>query len=78
MTTKNNKYALITGASAGIGKSFALQLAAQGGNLILVARRKDALQTLASEIQSQYQVDCQIISQDMAEANASQNIFKHC
>lgn len=78
MTNINNKYALITGASAGIGKSFAQQLAQQGWNLILVARRQDSLQNLATEIKSQHNIDCQVICQDMAEPNASQNIFKSC
>ena len=78
MTTQTNKYALITGASAGIGKSFAHQLAKKGWNLILVARRLDTLQALAQDIQNVHKVNCIAISQDMAEPDASQNIFDHC
>ncbi len=78
MTKKTKTYALITGASAGIGKSFAQQLAQQGWHLILVARRLDSLKAVANEIHEKYAVDCQFISQDMADPDASQNIFDHC
>ena len=49
-------YVLITGASAGIGEVFARQLAAQGHNLILTARRQEKLQTLADELNNKYKV----------------------
>ena len=49
-----NKTALITGASSGIGKSFAYLLAAKGANLVLVARSKDQLETISTELESEY------------------------
>lgn len=50
MTFANHKRALITGASAGLGREFALQIAAQGTDVILVARRGDKLKELSHEI----------------------------
>ncbi|KAL7712580.1 Estradiol 17-beta-dehydrogenase [Entamoeba marina] len=50
-------YVVITGASAGVGRSFAKKFAEEGFNLILFARRKELLETLKTEIQSKYNVD---------------------
>jgi short-subunit dehydrogenase len=44
MTTKDNSWVLITGASSGFGEEFARQYAGQGHSLVLVARRLDRLQ----------------------------------
>jgi len=57
--------ALITGASAGLGAEFARQLAAQGYDLTLVARRKDRLEALANQLRSQYGVQVQPLVADL-------------
>src|SRR5271165_1267531 len=44
--------AIVTGASSGIGRAIALELARQGGNVVCMARREDRLQALAKEIES--------------------------
>lgn len=54
---KYGPWALIAGGSEGIGKSFAEQLAAQGFNLILLARKNDVLQETAAEVRAKYGVD---------------------
>jgi 17beta-estradiol 17-dehydrogenase / very-long-chain 3-oxoacyl-CoA reductase len=49
---QEGSYAVITGASQGIGKEFSLQLAAQGFNLIILSRTKTALDALAREVRT--------------------------
>jgi uncharacterized protein len=57
---------LITGASAGIGVEFARQLATRGCDVVLVARRLDRLERLASELQAAYGVTATPIAMDLA------------
>lgn len=69
------KKALVTGASYGIGETFARQLAAKNIDLVLVARSQDKLEQLARELQTQFAVTVQVISQDLTEPQAGQRIF---
>jgi hypothetical protein len=64
------KWALITGASAGIGFEFAKLLAAGGANLVLTARRVDRLQKLASELCTQHRVQVEVFSADLVRTEA--------
>ncbi len=59
--------ALITGASSGIGETFARHLARQGHDLVLVARRRDRLERLASELSESHDVAAEIIQADLSK-----------
>jgi NADP-dependent 3-hydroxy acid dehydrogenase YdfG len=50
MDTLKDQFAVVTGASSGIGKSIALALAAQGAEVCLVARRREALEAVAAQV----------------------------
>jgi uncharacterized protein len=69
------KTALITGASSGLGAEFARQLAAEGCDLILVARREDRLRALKEEIANRFGRKTDILSMDLAAKNAPQILF---
>ena len=57
--------AVVTGASSGIGATFARALAARGYDLVLVARRQDRLQQLAEELSKQFHVNCTSLKADL-------------
>ncbi|MBE8987978.1 SDR family NAD(P)-dependent oxidoreductase [Nostoc sp. LEGE 12450] len=67
--------ALITGASSGIGKAFAQELAARKTNLVLVARSKEKLSQLAKQLQEQHKIQVDVIIQDLTEPNAAATVF---
>lgn len=62
-------WALITGASSGIGREFANVLAERGLNLILVARRKDRLVQMADELSQKFRVAVEALELDLAAPN---------
>ena len=70
-----NKLALITGASVGIGAEFSKQLAAQGCNLILVARSADALNRLADNLRTTFNIDVTVLTQDLSQPGAGETIY---
>lgn len=73
-----SKYALITGASAGLGLAFAEQLAAQNNHLILVARREQRLQKISQELSTAHGIQVHYIVADLADSQAADDIYKHC
>ena len=68
--------ALITGASAGLGREFARQLAAGGKDLILVARRTEPMQTLAGELRDTHKVDVDVMQADLSDPAAPGVLFE--
>jgi short-subunit dehydrogenase len=75
MATWSGKWALVTGASAGIGKALAQELAAGGANLVLTARRLDRLQDLARSISEKYKVRAEVFAADLLQPGAPQELF---
>lgn len=70
-----NKVALITGASSGIGTELAHIHAEKGGDLIIVARRKDKLEELKQELESKYKVKVMVIAKDLTDQKAAKEIY---
>src|SRR5580698_3040272 len=69
------KWALVTGASAGIGVALAEQLAADGANVVLTARRLDRLDEVANRLKAEYGVETRTISADLADPSAPQKLI---
>lgn len=67
--------ALVTGASSGIGKSFAELLAGNGMDLVLVARRAQRLEQLAARLRQDHGVKAHVCPIDLAEVTAAQQIL---
>lgn len=71
----NGKTALVTGASSGIGRAFAFELAGEGSNLILTARSEDRLHAIARQIRQQYPVEVTVIPADLAQPGAADELM---
>jgi uncharacterized protein len=69
-----NKTALVTGASAGLGTEFAWLFAADGYDVVVVARRLDKLVALAEEIKVKHRVEVHVLSEDLAQPGAAKRI----
>lgn len=71
-------YALITGASKGIGKAIAFELAKHNYDILLTARSAELLQQAAEEIKKLYLVTVNFLPLDLSELNAPQKLYDWC
>ena len=68
--------ALITGASAGLGATFAQELAKRQTDLVLVARSHNKLQQLAQDLQATHGIQVEVIAQDLTAPDAAPKVFE--
>jgi len=71
------QYALITGASSGIGNALARLFAKGLIDLVLVARREETLLNLKHELESQYSITVHVLAEDLSDPDAPERIFKY-
>jgi hypothetical protein len=69
-------WALVTGASSGIGTSLARQIAADGMDVVLSARREERLTSLASEIERDFGVKTRVVVADLAERSGQADLLR--
>ena len=72
---KYGNWALVTGASSGIGKALARQLAQKSFNLALVARREPILNKLAQELEEQFHVATRVVASDLSHVGAVRALY---
>ncbi|MCD0444732.1 SDR family oxidoreductase [Glycomyces sp. A-F 0318] len=67
-------WALVTGASSGMGRVFARELAGRGMNVVLVARSADKLEALAGELRARHGAEALVVARDLAEPGAAERV----
>src|SRR6266545_742260 len=70
-------WAIVAGASEGLGAEYATELAARGLNLILIARRLELLQALATQLSEKYKIRAKPLVLDLSLPNAAEQIVQH-
>lgn len=69
-----NEWSLITGASSGIGRELANCFAADGSNVVLVARNKERLNQIADSLRSEYRIKVRVLVKDLSVAGTPNEI----
>lgn len=72
------KYALITGASSGIGRCYAREMAQRGYNIIAVSNQREQLREVATELHSEFGVEVKELFADLSAPDAAKSIFDTC
>lgn len=72
----NTKFAVVTGASSGIGLEFAKILASDNYNLLLVSRDKDQLSSISKDLEQTYNVDVNFMSLDLSNIDSSEKLWQ--
>ncbi len=73
--TYAGRLALVTGASAGLGRSFAGHYARAGADLVLVARRCERLEDIARELEAAHKITANVIAQDLSVPDAHEQVM---
>jgi len=76
--SSSRKRVLITGASVGIGFELARVFARNGGDLLLISRRADALEAVAGRLEGEFKVRAATFAVNLLDADAPQRVFDHC
>lgn len=76
MLQKYGSWAIVTGASSGLGRGFAERLAQEGFNLVLIARRRNLLEELEHELQITHGIETLVIDSDLSSNNFMQALKK--
>jgi len=75
MADHKDRYALVTGASSGIGYELAKLFAKDGKNLVIVARNESRLEQVKAELENRYQIRVKVLPKDLSDSKAPSEIF---
>ena len=74
--SENEKWAIITGASSGIGRALAFEFAQHGFNVFLTARSENALNKISDECRREFGIKTEVFSADLADPDSTGNLIK--